>query len=256
MAQKRANYLFRPMDINGMISSKTYYLPDTVDFYSTNNSESLAEDLSHSIGEILTEAIKKKERASIAVSGGRTPIPLFKKLSLLSLDWAKVDLTLVDDRWVEPKNADSNELLVRRYLIKNKASKVNFIPLKNDSNTAKEGQKQSEASLRSLTLPFDVIVLGMGSDGHTASLFPCSDELSDGMDLNNLNYLVSTSPKTSPYERLSLTAKIIIDAKNIFLHLNGSTKLHTLESAMSYKDTSKMPIYAFLENGLSIYWSP
>jgi 6-phosphogluconolactonase len=76
------------------------------------------------------------------------------------------------------------------------------------------------------------------------------------MDLNNLNYLVSTSPKTAPYERLSLTAKIIIDAKNIFLHLNGSTKLHTLESAMSYKDTSKMPIYAFLEKGLSIYWSP
>ena len=256
MAQRRANYLFRAMDTSGMINSKTYYLPETVGFYSTNSSESLAVDLCNSIGEILAEAIKKRGRASIAVSGGSTPVPLFKELSLLSLDWSKVDLTLVDDRWVEPKNADSNELLVRTHLIKNNASKVNFIPLKNDSNTAKDGQKQSEALLGNFTLPFDVIVLGMGSDGHTASLFPCSDELADGMDLNNPNYLVSTSPRTAPYERLSLTAKVIIDAKNIFLHLNGSSKLHTLESAMDYKDSSKMPIYAFLENGLSIYWSP
>ena len=141
-------------------------------------------------------------------------------------------------------------------LIKNNASKVNFIPLKNDSKTAKDGQKNSEEMLKNITLPFDVIVLGMGSDGHTASLFPCSDELPDAMNLNNLNCLISTSPKTAPYERLSLTARVIIDAKNVFLHLNGSNKLHTLESAMEHKDSSKMPIYTFLQNGLSIYWSP
>jgi 6-phosphogluconolactonase len=242
--------------MNGMRSSKTYYLPDSVDFYSTNNSESLASDLCQSIGEILDEAIKKRGRASIAVSGGSTPIPLFKEFSLLNIDWKKVDLTLVDDRWVDPKNADSNELLVRRHLIKNKASKVNFIPLKNDSKTAKDGQQNSEEMVKNMILPFDVIVLGMGSDGHTASLFPCSDELSDAMNLNNLNCLISTSPKSAPYGRLSFTARVIIDAKNVFLHLNGSSKLHTLESAMEYKDSSKMPIYTFLENGLSIYWSP
>ncbi len=239
-----------------MRSSKTHYLPDSVGFYSTNNSESLASDLCQSIGEILTEAIRKRGRASMAVSGGGTPTPLFKEFSLLSIDWAKVDLTLVDDRWVDAKNSDSNELLVRTHLIKNKATKVNFIPLKNDSKTAKEGQKISEEMLKNITLPFDVVVLGMGSDGHTASLFPCSDELPDAMDLNNLNYLISTSPKTAPYQRLSLTARVIIDAKNVFLHLNGSSKLHTLESAMEYKDSSRMPIYTFLENGLSIYWSP
>ena len=239
-----------------MRSSKTHYLPDSVGFYSTNNSESLVSDLCQSIGEILTEAIRKRGRASMAVSGGGTPTPLFKEFSLLSIDWAKVDLTLVDDRWVDAKNSDSNELLVRTHLIKNKATKVNFIPLKNDSKTAKEGQKISEEMLKNITLPFDVVVLGMGSDGHTASLFPCSDELPDAMDLNNLNYLISTSPKTAPYQRLSLTARVIIDAKNVFLHLNGSSKLHTLESAMEYKDSSRMPIYTFLENGLNIYWSP
>jgi len=239
-----------------MRSSKTHYLPDSVDFYSTNNSESLASDLCQCIGEILTEAIRKKGRASIAVSGGSTPIPLFKEFSLLSIDWTKIDLTLADDRWVDAKNADSNELLVRTHLIKNKAAKVNFISLKNDAKTAKEGQIYSEKMLRKITLPFDVVVLGMGSDGHTASLFPCSDELPEAMNLNNSNYLISTSPKTAPYKRISLTARVILDSKNIFLHLNGSSKLHTLESAMEYKDLNKMPIYTFLKNGLSIYWSP
>ena len=244
------------MDIIGMRSSKTHYLPDSVDFYSTNNSESLASDLCQCIGEILTEAIRKKGRASMAVSGGSTPIRLFKEFSLLSIDWTKIDLTLADDRWVDAKNADSNELLVRTHLMKNKAAKVNFISLKNDAKTAKEGQKFSEKMLRKITLPFDVVILGMGSDGHTASLFPCSDELPEAMKLNNSNYLISTSPKTAPYERISLTARVIFDSKNVFLHLNGSSKLHTLESAMEYKDLNKMPIYTFLKNGLSIYWSP
>jgi len=239
-----------------MRSSKTHYLPDSVGFYSTNNSESLATDLCHSIGEILTETIRTRGRASMALSGGITPIPLFKELSLLNIDWMKVDLTITDDRWVDPKNADSNELLVRTHLIKNKASKVNFIPLKNTSKTAKDGKKNSEEMLKNIMLPFDVIVLGMGSDGHTASLFPCSDELPDAMNLNNLNYLISISPKSAPYQRISLTAKMIIDAKNVFLHLNGSNKLHTLENAMELKNSSKTPIYAFLENGLNIYWSP
>ena len=208
-----------------MRSSKTHYLPDSVDFYSTNNSESLASDLCQCIGEILTEAISKRGRASMAVSGGSTPIRLFKEFSLLSIDWTKIDLTLADDRWV-------------------------------DAKTAKEGQIYSEKKLRKITLPFDVVVLGMGSDGHTASLFPCADELPEAMNLNNSNYLISTSPKTAPYQRLSLTARVIFDSKNIFLHLNGSSKLHTLETAMEYRDASKMPIYAFLVKGITIYWSP
>ena len=104
------------MDINGM-SNRMYFLPDHVDFYSTNSSESLAEDLSQGIGEILKQSIASDGRASLAVSGGRTPIPLFDALSDLSLDWSSVDLTLVDDRWVDPSHKDSNEMLVRSHLI-------------------------------------------------------------------------------------------------------------------------------------------
>ena len=105
-------------------------------------------------------------------------------------------------------------------------------------------------------MPFDLIILGMGGDGHTASLFPCSEELPIGMDLNTKSHLVATTPKTAPHERISLTAKSIFEAKRVILHLNGSAKLHTLEEAMSIRDSSKMPIYAFLEQGLDIFWSP
>ena len=239
-----------------MRSSKTYYLPEHVGFYSTNNSESLAVDLSQNIREILIETIKKRGRASMAVSGGSTPIPLFEALSHLDIDWSKVDLTLVDDRWVESDHKDSNELLVKSYLIKNKAVNVNFVPLKNNASTAKEGQASSEEALKSFTLPFDIVVLGMGTDGHTASLFPCSDEIRSAMDLDNNDCLVATTPTSAPYERLGLTARAIMDAKSVFLHVNGSSKLHTLEKSMSIKDPCKMPIYAFLDDGLDIYWSP
>ena len=114
----------------------------------------------------------------------------------------------------------------------------------------------SEEALKYIVMPFDIIILGMGTDGHTASLFPCSDELPVGMDLNTMNNLVAITPKTAPYDRISLTAKSIFDAKKVILHLNGSAKLHTLEEAMNLSDSSQMPIYAFLENGLDIYWSP
>jgi len=239
-----------------MRSSKTYYLPEHVGFYSTNSSESLVIDLSQNIYEIINEAIKKRGRASMAVSGGSTPKPLFEELSLLDLDWSKVDLTLVDDRWVDADHKDSNELLVRTHFIKNKAERVNFLPLKNDEQTAKQGISLSEEGLQSFTMPFDVIILGMGEDGHTASLFPCSDELKEGMDLKTKNTLVSTNPKSAPYERISLTAKSIMEAKKVFLHLNGSSKLHTIEEAMNLSDSNKMPIYAFLNHGLDIFWSP
>jgi len=255
-AQPKVRSSFQVMYTAGMRSSKTYYLPEHVGFYSTNSSESLVVDLARSISEILIDAINKSGRASLAVSGGRTPKPLFEELSLINLDWSRVDLTLVDDRWVDSDHKDSNELLVKTHFIKNKAARVNFVPLKNDAQSAKEGVPLSEEALKNIDMPFDIIILGMGTDGHTASLFPCSDELPVGMDLNTMSHLVATNPKTAPYERISLTAKSIFNAKKVILHLNGSAKLHTLEEAMNLSDSSQMPIYAFLQHGLDIFWSP
>jgi len=236
--------------------NETNYLPSHVDWYGTNSAESLDIDLSHRIGQLLTQSITENGCASIAVSGGRTPISLFEELSKLNLDWSKIELTLVDERWVDAKHEDSNELLVRKHLIKNKATQINFFPIKNSAKSVKEGQILYEQVLQQVKLPFDVIVLGMGDDGHTASLFPCCKELSQAMDPNNQQKCIVTKPKNAPYERISLTFSTISKAKNLILHMRGSSKLQTFELAMTLKDAKKMPIYAFTEQPLEIYWSP
>ncbi len=247
---------FNNMDINGMMNNKFNYLPKTVNWYGSNTRESLAKDLSQSIGQLLSQSINHDGRASLAVSGGRTPVLVFEALSEFDLDWSKVDLALVDERWVDASHEDSNELLVRQHLIKNKASEVNFTPIKNNAKTIKDSQILCQKSFQKIKQPFDVVVLGMGTDGHTASLFPCAEELNDAMNPNNSEGYAVTSPKTAPYERISLTYKEINSAINIILHLNGSHKLKVLELAMSHKDAEKMPIYAFLEDPINIYWSP
>jgi len=238
------------------MNNKFNYLPKTVNWYGSNTRESLAKDLSQSIGQLLSQSINQDGRASLAVSGGRTPVLVFEALSEFDLDWSKVDLALVDERWVDALHEDSNELLVRKHLIKNKASKVNFTPIKNNTKTVKDGLILCQKSFQKIKQPFDVVVLGMGTDGHTASLFPCAEELNDAMNPNNSEGYAVTSPKTAPYERISLTYKVINSAINIILHLNGSHKLKVLELAMSHKDAEKMPIYAFLEDPINIYWSP
>ena len=239
------------MKING-----ANFLPSHVNWHGSNSAESLDIDLSLRIGQLLTQSITENGCASIAVSGGRSPIGLFEELSKLNLDWSKVELTLVDERWVDVKHEDSNELLLRKHLIKNKATQIKFFPIKNSTNSAKEGQILYEQVLQQIKLPFDVIVLGMGDDGHTASLFPCCQELSQAMDPDNQQKCIVTKPKNAPYERISLTFSTISKAINLILQLRGSNKLHTFELAMTLKDAKKMPIYAFTKQPLEIYWSP
>jgi len=232
------------------------FLPSHVDWYGSNSAESLDIDLSLRIGQLLTQSISENGCASIAVSGGRSPIGLFEKLSKINLDWSKVELTLVDERWVDAKNENSNELVVRKHLIQNQATQVKFFPIKNSAKNSKEEQVLHEQVLQKIKLPFDVIILGMGEDGHTASLFPCCKELTQAMDPNNQQKCIVTKPKNAPYERISLTFSTISKAKNLILHIRGSSKLQTFELAMTLKDTNKMPIYAFMEQPLEIYWSP
>ncbi len=239
-----------------MKTRKTSYLPKDVHWFSVNDSETLVVDLTERIRQLLTQSIDENGRASMAVSGGRTPVDLFEAVSKLKLDWSKVDLTLVDERWVEVKHKDSNESLVKKHLMKNNASKVSFTSLMGSSKSAKDGQAECEKSLQSIKQPFDVIILGMGNDGHTASLFPCCEELNEAMDPSNSQRCIATTPKNAPYERMSLTYAAIKSAKNLILHLNGSDKLTTLELAMSCKDAKKMPIFAFIEKPLEIYCSP
>ena len=236
--------------------SRPSYLGANIDWHNATHESELTAELSQTIGQLLTSALLQSPRASMAVSGGRTPIVLFETLSTLDLDWSKIDLTLADERWLDASHADSNEALVRKYLLQNNASRATFIPIKNGANNATEGQAECEKALNQVKQPFDVVVLGLGSDGHTASLFPCSGELALAMSADNPNKYIAITPKSAPYQRISLTRSVIANANNTILHITGQEKLNTLELAVNSNDESKMPIVAFLNQTMSIYWCP
>lgn len=209
--------------------------------------EQLTQDLAKHIIAVLKQAIEKKGHGTLAVSGGRTPIPLFELLSQQTLDWDKVYITLVDDRWVKDTDDSSNEKLVNNYLLKNHAKLAHFVGLKNDCDNPFDGAEISEQKLRNtLPMPFDVLILGMGEDGHTASLFPNAENLSQGLDMNSGKLLVGMTPLTAPLDRITLTLPAILNSENIYLHLVGESKKGVLAQAQQDTNVVEMPVRAIL----------
>lgn len=209
------------------------------------------------IVQILQEAISSQGRASLLVSGGRTPMPLFKQLSDTTIDWSKVDVSLVDERWVEEDDGSSNTKMVRENLLCSNAAKANFVGLKTNASNAEEAVATCTNNLANIKQPFDVLILGMGEDGHTASLFPCSEQINEGLDLNTDASYIAVQPTTAPHQRMSLTLKAILASSNIFLHLTGESKKAVLEKAEAGNDPLEMPIRAVLQHAdVELMWAP
>ncbi|MGK0476947.1 MAG: 6-phosphogluconolactonase, partial [Oleispira sp.] len=143
----------------------------------SDNENVLAQKLALSVSKQLKACLTEKNKACLAVSGGTTPIEFFKQLSQQELDWAKVTVILVDERWLPVNHKDSNEKLVRDYLIQNNAKKAYLLGLKNSDSLPSEGIMDCETQLRTQIDHIDVVVLGMGLDGHTASWFAESVQL-------------------------------------------------------------------------------
>lgn len=120
---------------------------------SFDNPEALTSAFAEDLVSILKTGIRTRGRASLVVSGGRTPLALFKQLSETNLEWDKVDITLADERWVDEDHADSNTSLVKNNLIKNKASAARFVELKSEPSDANEGVNAAEAALASMSQP-------------------------------------------------------------------------------------------------------
>lgn len=199
-----------------------------------------AQDMARRIAAILTDAIAARGVASIALSGGRSARPVLEALSQSDLDWDKVVVTLVDERWVAPDHADSNEKLIREVLLQGPAASARFTPMKNDAADAYAGQAQVEKAFRSLPWPLDIVVLGMGDDGHTASLFPDAQELAAGLSTDALTLAVT--PPAAPHQRMSLSAKAILSSRHIFLQIGGAAKKAVYDRAMEDGPVEELPI--------------
>lgn len=221
------------------------------------DNEALVDAFSQQIASILKQVISKKGTASIAVSGGSTPKPLFAALSKIELPWTKVYVTLADDRWVDVNDDASNEKLVRENLLVNHASAANFVSLLTEDTNAEDAETEIAERVNAIQLPLDIVILGMGEDGHTASLFPCSAQIEEGLNLNRANPVLATQPSTAPHQRMSLSLATIIASPHVFLHITGDKKRSVLEQAITQHTAIEKPIKAVCDHcSVNLIWAP
>lgn len=216
--------------------------------------QQLAEQLAEAVFQALQEDLSHQDRALLVVSGGSTPVPFFKALASKSLPWERLDITLADERWVSEESPDSNARLVREHLLQGAASLANFIPLTCDASTPEEGVETVAQQAASLAWPASVVILGMGGDGHTASLFPDSRELDLALATDEL--LVAVRTPSQPQPRITFSADRLHQARRHFLHITGDDKRAVLAKALNGDDVRQLPVRVFLTCPLAIYWAP
>jgi 6-phosphogluconolactonase len=210
-----------------------------------NTAAKLADGLARDVADWLRSEIATKDFAVLAVSGGTTPKPFFSALSNMELDWSKVQITLVDERQVDESSPRSNAKLVRESLVQNKASEAQFVPLFENKNAANLAR-------------FDVAILGMGNDGHTASFFPGGNHLVQALKVDQPHSIVSMEAPGAGEPRLTYTLPRLLAARHLCLHIQGDDKMKVLEQALAGDDQTEMPVRAVLhaQKPISLYWCP
>lgn len=232
---------------------------DDIEFYPYQNSDQWAWAIAVAVSSALRRALQQHGSARLLVSGGTTPAPVFEALSLAPLEWENIDIALVDERWQPPDDADSNAHLVREHLLRNQAEHARFQPLTRPGSSIE--QAVSDANQHSHRTA-DVVLLGMGNDGHTASLFPNMHRLDAALASPNAYVAVDASacPGAGPWpRRISLTPAGLMPAKHRLLLIRGEEKRAVFQSALEGTDAHEMPVrIAFTTPGadLHVYWCP
>lgn len=224
-----------------------------------DNGADLAEGLAETVAAALSAAVVARGEACIAVSGGSTPKAFFKALSGKVIDWTKVTVTLVDERFVTPDSDRSNEKLVKDNLLINAAAAAVFQPLYYPAATAEEAAAAASKQTANVGCPFDVAILGMGGDGHTASFFPGGSRLAEALDPATPRGVMTMEAEGAGEPRLTFTFSSLQDARLLVLHIEGAAKKDVLAKAEAPGDEAEMPIRAVLRRAVSplqIYWAP
>ncbi|MDR3428122.1 MULTISPECIES: 6-phosphogluconolactonase [Silvimonas] len=203
----------------------------SVVWHEFGSKDELDQQLACAIAAALNAAIAARGKAALAVSGGRTPAGMFKALSESTVDFSKVWITLVDERWVPVDHADSNERTVRQNLLVGNAAVAHFVSPVSAAATPHEGEAEIEARFAALPAPFDVLILGMGDDGHTASLFPNAPELEAACASQAL--VAAVTPPVAPHKRITLTLPTIAKAREVIVHITGEGKKTLLQDALA-----------------------
>ena len=221
--------------------------------------EQLADRFAGDVADFLKVAISQRGQALLAVSGGTTPAAFFRALSTHDLPWADVTVVPVDERFVPTTSERSNEKLIRQNLLVNKAAAARLTPLFHDVPYVAQAATLADRAVTELPLPFDVVVLGMGGDGHTASFFPDSPELADAIDPAASYHVLPVTAPSADEPRLTLTLPVLLSAGLIALHIEGSEKRALFDTVLAEPHPREKPIGAVLlhlAKPLDIYWAP
>jgi len=208
--------------------------------------EDLAPAFAEWTADRLRAAIAERGAALLVVSGGKTPERSFEALSREPLDWTRVAITLADERRVPDDSPRSNARLVRDALLRNHAVVATFTPLVDARLSEDQELVTASARLANLPLPADVVVLGMGDDGHTASWLPGAAGLAEAMDPGARQLVAPIEVAGAPEPRLTLTGRVILRARAIALIVEGRDKLNALSEALEDGPAEAMPIRAVL----------
>ena len=204
----------------------------------------------------LTEAVAERGEASFVATGGSTPGPLYDALAQEEAPWDRVWVTLTDERWLTAEHPESNERLVRERLLQGPAASAHFAPLLTEDPSPAEAREAVDARVAALPRPFDVVLLGMGADGHFASLFPGNPALGEALDLIlAANVIPIEAPGAAgSSQRMSLTLGAILDARWIAILIRGQEKLDLVR-----RPDSALPIAAVLSQDqvpVTVFWAP
>lgn len=194
----------------------------------------------------VSDLLKQQNQVTLAVSGGKSPIPLFKELSKIALPWEKINITLVDERVTDTHSEDSNENLVRTHLLQNQAAKAKF----NGLSLHKQNMQTMLDNANTWVNQIDIAILGMGEDGHTASIFPDCPEFTQAVDLQKAPAYIETNPISAKYTRIGLNLHGLVKTQHLILSINssahGDIKLKILNEAIN-GDNQNYPISYLLK---------
>ena len=219
----------------------------------------LAQALDADVAQTLARAIDARGGASLIVSGGKTPVKFFEQLRARPIEWRRVCIALADERWVDPSDPGSNEKMVREVLLKERAAEARFAGLKNAAPSPDLGAVSAWETFARIPRPFDVTLLGMGDDGHTASLFPGSPNLSIALAASAAAGCVGMWSPSAPQPRLSLNLSALLDSRRILILIEGAGKLSAYEAAAGAGPVEAMPVRAVLRQSrvpVEVIWAP
>lgn len=211
------------------------------------STDALADAAAAAIEAQLAQGLSARGRASLVATGGRSPGPVYDRLSNADIDWAHVAVTLSDERQVDAASPNSNARPLRERLLTGRAAQAQFLPLTD----------YAEGVLRKL-MPFDAVMLGVGEDGHIASLIPGSPVMAQAMDPDGAT-LIAESPQgfgSPPVARITLTLAALLQSRAIFLLIAGEAKRQVIAEAEAGAD---LPVRAILHQDrapVRIFWTP